>query len=140
MSTETNRSDAHVKAAGAARYTDDLFLPGMLHGVIVRSTCAHARIRVTDTARARAVPGVAVVLVAADLPDRRYGAFVCDEPILARDAVRYVGEPIALVAADCRETAIYAGGLIEFDYEALEAVVRLDDAITLLSATLQRRG
>ena len=129
-SLEARRLDARVKAAGAARYTDDLSVPGMLHGVVVRSTHPHARICRIDTARARAIPGVAVVLVAADLPDRRYGAFVSDEPIVARDVVRYLGEPIALVAADRRDRAIHAGGLIEVEYEALEAVVRLEDAIT----------
>ena len=86
-SLEARRLDARVKAAGAARYTDDLSVPGMLHGIVVRSTHAHARIRRIDTARAGRFTGVAVVLVAADLPDRRYGAFVSDEPIVARDVV-----------------------------------------------------
>ena len=67
------RVDAWAKATGAAQYTDDLSLPGMLHGALKRSPLPHARIRAIDTSRARALPGVKAVITAADLPRVRYG-------------------------------------------------------------------
>ena len=129
VGTELRRADAHAKADGSALYTEDLAPPGMLYGVVVRSPSAHARIRAIDVTVARWVPGVAAVLTAADLPDRRYGLFVRDEPIVAREVVRYVGEPMALVAAGTRAAALRAAALVTVELDELPAVVGLDRAI-----------
>jgi CO/xanthine dehydrogenase Mo-binding subunit len=106
--------DAVERVTGRVPYTIDLQVPGMLHAKLLRSTMAHARIRSIDVARARAVPGVHVVLTGADLAGRPdiqpwYGPVFRDQPILAIDKVRYVGEPVAAVAAidvDAAQAAI----------------------------------
>ena len=131
VGSELQRADARAKAGGSASFTEDLFPRGMLHGVVVRSPVPHARILGIDVAAARAVSGVAVVLTAADVPDRRYGLFVHDEPIVAREVVRYVGEPVALIAASSRAAGTRAASLVDVAYEELGAVVGLDEAIAM---------
>lgn len=123
------RRDAADKLAGAARYTDDLARPGMLHAAILGSPWPSARILGIDTAAARALPGVKAVLTGADLPDRRWGLFVYDETALATGVVRYVGEPVAAVAAADLATARAAAALIEVDYEELTPVLSIEDAL-----------
>jgi CO/xanthine dehydrogenase Mo-binding subunit len=126
---ELSRADAAVKATGAARYTADLRPPGLLHAVAVRSPLASGRlIRVGTEAAARAA-GVARALTAADLPDRRWGTVVHDQPVLARDVVRFAGEAVALVVAETREAAVRAAALVEVELEPLPAAVRLEDAL-----------
>ena len=123
------RRDAADKLAGAARYTDDLSRPGMLHAAILGSPWPSARILAIDTAAARALPGVRAVLTGADLPDRRWGLFVYDETPLAVGVVRYVGEPVAAVAATDLATARAAAALIEVDYEELAPVLSIEAAL-----------
>ena len=123
------RRDAADKLAGAARYTDDLVRPGMLHAAILGSPYPSARILGIDTAAARALPGVKAVLTSADLPARRWGLFVCDETPLAAGVVRYVGEPVAAVAAADLATARAAAALIEVDYEELTPVLSIEEAL-----------
>lgn len=118
----TPKSDARAKATGAARFAIDTYLPGMLWARVLRSPLPHARILSVDTAQAKRLPGVRVVLTAADIPEARYGALVHDMGILARDKVRYIGEPVAAVAAVDEETAEAALALIKVEYEALPAV------------------
>ena len=115
------RRDAADKLAGVARYTDDLARPGMLHAAILGSPYPSAHILGIDTAAARALPGVKAVLTSADLPARRWGLFVYDETPLAADVVRYVGEPVAAVAATDLATARAAAALIEVDYRGADA-------------------
>lgn len=122
------RDDAVDKVTGSALYVHDLVLPGMLHAAIVRSSQASARIRGIETARARAVPGVRAILTGAEL-DYRLGLYLQDKPILARDVVRYQGEPVAAVAADSLAAAREACALIEVDYEPLPAVLSTDAAL-----------
>lgn len=110
------------KVSGKALYAADLLLPGMLWGCVLRSPYAHATIRHIDTARARQVPGVQVVLTGQDLPERRVGRLLRDIPVLARDRVLFVGEKVAAVAAESLEAAEEALNLIEVDYEELPAV------------------
>jgi CO/xanthine dehydrogenase Mo-binding subunit len=123
------RMDGPGKVTGTAVYAADFALPGMLVGKVFRSTQAHARIARLDTARARALPGVRAVLTAADVPDVRYGGAVKDETVLARGTVRYVGQPLAAVAATTLEAAQAALAAIEIVYEPLAAVLDLDAAL-----------
>ena len=127
------RVDALGKAVGATVYAGDFSMPHMLHAKVFRSTQPSARVRRLDVSKARALDGVACVLTAADLPDaklvtdmpgqtgqkRRAGS---DAPVLATDRVRFVGEPIALVAAETLAIAQRALELIEIDYEPLPGV------------------
>ena len=124
--------DGLDKVTGAARYTFDLELPGMLHAKILRSPHAHARIVAIDTTRAVALPGVACVLTGADartLPDPHYGVFVRDQPVLPWDKVRYVGDMVAAVAAVDEATAYRALALIDVQYEPLPPVMTIDEAL-----------
>ena len=113
---------------GGGRYVDDLARPGTAHAVFARSPHAHARLRRVDGRRALAHPGVLAVITAADLagvppiPLRQPGkpahaAYL--QPPLATDIVRYVGQPVALVIATDRATAVDARELIEIDYEIM---------------------
>jgi CO/xanthine dehydrogenase Mo-binding subunit len=127
------RVDALGKAVGATVYAGDFTMPNMLHAKVFRSTQPSARVKRLDVSRARELPGVACVLTAEDLPDaklttdmpgqtgqkRRAGS---DAPVLASDVVRFVGEPIALVAAETLEVAERALELIEIEYEPLPGV------------------
>lgn len=123
------RLDARHKATGQAVYTDDMHLPGMLHGAVLGSPHAHARVVSVDTSRAAALPGVAAVLSAADLPGRLMGPGIQDEPVMARDRARYVGEPVAAVAAVDRDTARAALASIDVVYEVLEPVYDPEQAL-----------
>ena len=127
------RVDAMGKAVGATVYAGDFSLPLMLHAKVFRSTQACARIVRLDVSKARALPGVACVLTAADLPDvklvsdmpgqtgqkQRSGS---DVPVLAADQVRFYGEPIALVAAESLDIVERALKLIAIEYEVMPGV------------------
>ncbi|MBI4319603.1 MAG: xanthine dehydrogenase family protein molybdopterin-binding subunit [Chloroflexi bacterium] len=117
------RRDALEKALGQAAYLDDVVLPKVLIGKVLRSDYAHAKIIRIDTGRAKALPGVKAVITADDLPGARHGPFVKDTPILATGKVLYVGEPVAAVAAVDEETANDALTLIEVEYEQLPVVL-----------------
>ena len=123
------RLDAADKATGRARYADDIRLPGMLHAAIHTSQRAHARIVACRTDAALALPGVHAIVTGADIAGTRWGGIVKDETMLARDKVRYVGEPIAAVAAIDAATAIRAAAAIEVDYEPLRCVLSPDAAL-----------
>ena len=128
---------------GGGRYTDDVKLPGMAHGVMLRSPHAHARIKSIDTKAAKAAPGVLCVLTAADvkaaglgeLPvpaglKRRDGSpqYVPRYPILAEEFVRWVGDGVAFVVAETLAQAQDAAELIAVDYEELPAVTSTEQA------------
>jgi 4-hydroxybenzoyl-CoA reductase alpha subunit len=114
--------DGLSKAIGAAVYTDDIALPGMLHAKTLRSPHAHARVRGVDASEALKLPGVHAVISGQDLPIR-YGIipWTQDETALAVDKVRFVGDPVAAVAAIDEDTADAALRLIRVDYEPLHA-------------------
>ena len=117
------RPDAVEKVTGAATYTDDVSFPGMLHARTLRAKYPHALIKRIDTSKARALPGVRAVLTADDIPgEKKHGLVINDWPALAYEKVRYIGDPVAVVAADTREIATAALGLIEVDYEPLPVV------------------
>jgi len=123
------RLEAADKASGRARYVDDLRLPGMLHAAIATSPHAHARILGYRLDAARALPGVKAIVTGADLPGARAGGIIKDEFMVARGKVRYVGEPVAAVAAVDADTARRAAELIEVNYEPLQAVLSIDQAL-----------
>ncbi len=131
-----SRREARGKVTGAAQYLDDLARPGMLQAALLGSPHAHARIRGIDTAAAKAVPGVKVVLTAAQNDWHRMGVFIGDECVLATGKVRYIGEPVAAIAADTREIAQAALRLIEVDYEPLPAVLDPASALAQGAPTL----
>lgn len=116
--------DGLAKATGEALYADDLTLPGMLHGKTLRSPHPHARIARIDVSAARALPGVFGVLTGADLPEK-YGVipWTQDETALAIDKVRFIGDPVAVIAAIDEETATEALAAIRVDYEVLPALL-----------------
>ncbi|MEK7284274.1 MAG: xanthine dehydrogenase subunit D, partial [Chloroflexota bacterium] len=117
------RPDGVPKVKGEFLYASDLAERGMLVGHTLRSPHPHARIRVIDTTRASRMPGVHAVLVNRDLPTRAlFGLMKRDQPVLAEGVVRYVGEPVALVAADDIEQAREAARAIVVEYEPLPAV------------------
>src|SRR5438067_1379472 len=119
---------AHL--TGEARYADDLFLPRMLYGRVLRSTRPHARIRRVDTGRALAYPGVVAVVTGADMPEKMgIMPSTQDETALAVDRVRYVGEPVAAVAALDEDIAFDALSLIQVDYEDLEPIFTIEEAL-----------
>ncbi|MFC3228411.1 xanthine dehydrogenase family protein molybdopterin-binding subunit [Marinibaculum pumilum] len=123
------RLEAVEKALGQARFTEDLVLPGMLHGALLTSPHPHARIRGYDISAALALPGVKAVVTGDDFETRYMGLVVKDETALAKDKVRYIGEPVAAVAAVDAETARAAVHLIEVDYEELPAVFTPEEAM-----------
>jgi CO/xanthine dehydrogenase Mo-binding subunit len=123
------RLDAPGKVTGSAVYAADFALPGMLVGKILRSTEPHARIVRLDVSQATSLPGVRAVISAADVPDVRYGGAVKDETIFARGKVRYIGQPVAAVAATTPEAADAALAAIEVVYEPLPSVLDLDTAL-----------
>ncbi len=124
------RQDGRDKVTGSGRYAADLTVTGMLHGAFRMSAVSHARIRRVDATAARALPGVHAVITAADVPEVRYGAFVMDRTLFARDVVRWEGELIAAVAAATPEIAARAAAMIEVDLEPLPTVTDLEAAIS----------
>ncbi|MDT3740182.1 MAG: molybdopterin cofactor-binding domain-containing protein [Candidatus Kapabacteria bacterium] len=123
--------DAPDKATGRAIYTDDISFPNMLYGKTLLSPHPHARIISINTERAKALPGVKLILTGADVPELTYGTSPAryDENILAKDKVRFVGDVIAAVAAIDEETCYKALKLIDVEYELLPAVFDPFEAI-----------
>src|ERR1700729_2726862 len=117
------RLEAREKVTGRAEYTHLMRLPGMLQGEIFRSTVAHGRIKSIDTSAAKKIPGVFRVITAEDvvkvIPNPYYGPAFHDQPILAMEKVRFVGEPVAVVLASDPHVAEQAGQLISAEYEEL---------------------
>ena len=130
------RVDGIEKATGAAKYTGDIRLPGMLHAKIKRSPHAHARIVSIDTSRAARLPGVKAILTSDDVPhvlhagqpEPRAGSLVRDQYILA-DKVRFFGDGVAAVAAVSEDVAEEALDLIAVEYEVLPAVFDPEEAM-----------
>ncbi|MGH2443351.1 MAG: xanthine dehydrogenase family protein molybdopterin-binding subunit, partial [Chloroflexota bacterium] len=120
----------HAKLTGAARYTDDLKLPRMAFGRLLRSPHPHARILRIDTSRAEELPGVLAVVTGKELPIK-FGILPSsqDETALAIDRVRYAGEAVAAVAAIDEWTAEEACNLIDVLYEPLRPIMTIEDAV-----------
>jgi len=122
------RVDGIEKVTGRAKFTGDLVVPGLLQGKILRSPYPHARIRRIDASQAEALPGVVALLTAGDISDT--DPIYNGRPVIAIQKVRYVGEPVAAVAAEELETAEEALSLIRVEYDELPAAVGLDAALS----------
>ncbi len=122
--------DGLDKCLGRTKYADDLFLPRMLYAKLLRSTHPHARILNIDTARAEKYPGVVAVLTGREMPEK-FGILPVsqDEEALAVEKVRYVGDPVAAVAAVDEETAEAALELIDVEYEPLPSIMSIEEAL-----------
>jgi CO/xanthine dehydrogenase Mo-binding subunit len=125
------RIDARAKVTGEARYAVDHSLPDMLHGVVVRSTRAHATIDQIDTARAMGVDGVVAVVTAEDLDGLfpRFGHLIADHPILAIEKVNYMGEPVALVLGETIHAAADGADEVVVRYSDLPVLASIEDAL-----------
>ncbi|HET7623611.1 MAG TPA: molybdopterin cofactor-binding domain-containing protein [Gemmatimonadaceae bacterium] len=130
VGTSRRKVDAAAKVTGELRFADDLSLPRMLHCKLLRSRYPHARIVSIDTSRAEALPGVIAVMTGKELPIP-FGILPIsqDEHALAPDRVRFVGDPVAAVAALDEDVAAEACKLIGVTYEELPAVASIDDAL-----------
>ena len=136
LGTNMPRMGGVERVVGKGIYGIDLNLPDALHGGVLRSGHAHARIVRIDTDAARALPGVRAVVTAADAPDVRYGRSCIDRYILARDRVRYMGDPVAAVAADSPALVREALRKIEVVYEPLPVVVDPEAAMEPSAPTI----
>ena len=128
------RIESEDKVTGSLAYLEDIQVTGMLHGKILRSSYPHARIRSMDVSQARQLSGVAAVLTRDDIRGNpryhsHFGPVLKDQPILAIEKVRYVGDPVAAVAATDSEIAEAALDLIRVDYEELPAVFDCEQAL-----------
>lgn len=134
VGTVTDRPDALAKVDGSALFSDDLSLPGQLYGATYRAGVPHAVVTSIDVKQAQALAGVIAVLTATDIPgENRHGLVVHDWPVLVGigEKVRYVGDAIAIVAAESPEIAHQALASIKVEFEALEV---LTDPVTALAA------
>lgn len=122
------RTDAAGKVTGEAAYTMDMYPDDVLHAKLVTSDEAHARLREVDTAAAERVDGVVAVATAEDAPEALLGEFVFDQPVFPSEKVRYVGEPIAIVAAESEAIAESAVDLVDVSYESLASVTDMSAA------------
>ena len=127
IGTRPVRPDGIDKVTGRAAFGADLNLPGMLHGKVLRSPHAHARIRNVDVSAALAAQGVFAVVSGADFPSERPDDLACN--VVARDKALYHGHAVAAVAARTPAQAEAALDLIEVDYEVLDPVLSLEDAM-----------
>lgn len=123
VGTPRRRADSWAKVRGEFEYATDIADTGMLWGATLRSPHPHARILSVNLEPAERMPGVTSVMAARHVPHNRCGMIVADTPVLADDVVRYVGEPVAIVAADDPVLARRAADAIEVTYEELPAIV-----------------
>lgn len=128
---DISRTDAIPKTTGSATYTVDVSFPGMLHAKVLRSPHAHARVVSIDASLARTMPGVHAVITRDELEglNPTYGYFIKDQPIVAMDKVRYIGDMVAAVAAETELLAVAALEKISVTYEPLPAVTTVEEAM-----------
>ena len=128
--TRPARPDGIAKVQGSFAFSSDLPIDGALWGATLRSPHPYARIVSIDVSPAWRIPGVEAVITADDVPGKAtYGLIAADQPVFAGDVVRYVGEPVAAVAADHPETCRRALAAIDVDYEVLEPLLDPEAAI-----------
>lgn len=124
------RLDAWLKALGGTRYAGDLFFPHLLYGKVLRSPYPHALLLEVDASRARRLPGIKAVVTGKELPSGAcFGPYIADQPVIAQERVRYVGEPVAAVAGIDRDVAEEALQLIRVEYQELPAVFDSEEAM-----------
>ena len=135
------RKDAVPKVTGRAIYSADLHMPNMLIGKVLLSTQAHALIKSIDISEAAAVPGVRAILTAKDIPGENvFGIAIPDQQVLADTKVRFIGEPVAIVAAEDNFSAEIAIRKIHVDYEPLPAVFNPMEALKPGAALVHEKG
>jgi CO/xanthine dehydrogenase Mo-binding subunit len=135
------RTDAAEKALGTTRYMSDLAFPNMLWGRVLRARYPHAKIRSLDTSEAERYPGVVCVLTHKHVMGLNgYGIAVPDHPVLCWDRVRYIGDAVALVAAETEQIASEALDLIHVDYEVLPVVDDPEQALAPEAPRLHEKG
>lgn len=126
IGTRQPRLDGAFKATGRSEFTDDVVLPGMLHGKIVRSTISRGKILNIDVSKAQKLPGVKAVITYKDTNDLMVGS---DQFLFREDSVKYFGDEIAAVAAMDEDTAAEAAGLIKVEYEPMKPLLSVAEAI-----------
>src|SRR5256885_715585 len=124
--------DARAKCTGQTKFADDIVLPRMLFCKLLRSHMPHAHILRINTSKAQAYPGVVAVITGRDLPIS-YGILPVsqDEHALSIDRVRFIGDPVAAIAAVDEDTAFDALDLIEVEYERLDAISTIEEAVRI---------
>jgi len=124
-------ASANAQVTGEAQYVDDIVRsPGTLHASLVLSESPHGRIKSIDASAAMTVPGVVAIHFASDIPGRNdIGAVIHDEELFATDTVTCVGQPIGIVTAISRAIALKASRMVKIQYEDLDAILSIDDAI-----------
>lgn len=133
--------DALDKVLGRAIYSEDMTFPGMLYGRVLRAGIPHALIEEIDTSRAEAMDGVACVLTAKDIKGRNlYGIAFQDQPALAKEKVRYIGDPVALVAAETDEIARDAVKAIRVKYKELPVVTHPREGLAEGAPKVHEKG
>jgi 4-hydroxybenzoyl-CoA reductase subunit alpha len=122
--------DARAKCTGQTRFADDIALPRMLFAKILRSPVPHALIKRIDVSKALRLPGVVAIISGRDLPIP-YGILPVseDEHTLCIEKVRFIGDPVAAIAAVDEDTAFDAMDLIEVEYERLDSIASIDDGL-----------
>src|SRR5690606_26223528 len=144
------RTDSPGKATGRTPYAGDYVMPGMLHAKVLRADLASARLKRLDVSKARAMPGVACVLTAQDMPDRAIATDIpgqtgrarlkTDQQILVKERVRYLGEPLALAAAGTAHSAAAARRLREVEPEATPGVCDREGPLKPVAPAVQGPG
>lgn len=136
-----SKVDALDKVLGASRYGGDLSIPDLIHLKVVRSTVPHAKIIGIETGEALKVKGVEKIFTAKDIPGKnRIGVIQKDQPVLASDRVRYVGEPIALIAAKTIEGAEEACQKVKVMYEEFPFIKTSEEALQLFAPSIHEKG
>ena len=133
--------DARAKCTGQTKFADDIVLPRMLFCKLLRSHLPHAHIKNIDVSKAEALPGVIAIITGKDLPIS-YGILPVsqDEHALCIDKVRFIGDPVAAVAAIDEDTAFDAMNLIEVEYEALNTISSIEEAILIDEPRIHEYG
>src|SRR3982074_595783 len=133
--------DARAKCTGQTKFADDIVLPRMLFCKMLRSHLPHAVIKNIDLSKASALPGVIAVITGKDLPIS-YGILPVsqDEHALCIDKVRFIGDPVAAVAAIDEDTAFDAMNLIAVEYEPLNTISSIDEAILIDEPRIHEYG
>jgi len=135
------RVDARAKVTGKARYVADVKIQGMLYGKMLLSPHPHALVRGIDTSKAEGLPGVWAVLTAQQIPgENQIGVVTPDQPLLAQEEVRFVGDCVALVAAESESIAEKALDLIQVDYEPLPGLYTPQEALEENSPRVHQGG
>ena len=116
------RVDVYEKVTGKAEYGADMRFPDMLYGKVLRTEYPHAKIKNIDTSKAEKQPGVVAVITAEDIPNNEFGVIIENQQVLAKEKALYIGDGIAVVAAESAKQAVKAAEMIEVEYEELKGI------------------